>query len=63
MINESELDKSLTNKALELIEKEHEKTKLSIIEKIYLMTVLILGVQGFCLLDMTHSLTSGALNI
>lgn len=44
MINESELDKSLTNKALELIEKEHEKTKLSIIEKIYLMTVLILGV-------------------
>lgn len=44
MINESELDKSLTNKALELIEKEHRKTKLSVWEKIYLMTVLILGV-------------------
>lgn len=39
-----ELDKSLTNKALKRIEKEHKKTELTIKEKVYLMTVLALGI-------------------
>lgn len=62
-IEEKELNNMLTTEIHKRIKKEHKKNHLNYLEKFYLIINLIASIFGFCLVDMTHAWSKGAVDL